>query len=219
MSTVCTLTLTILKSKSKIYLGLPTFSVQSLGIVFDAAGFVDSDLITIHYPSDCGFAVDNILVSLSRNVCNCDFAVVENGARLSLLWVTHFLYPIKLTLGTTDIHPCVRQHIFVIDVKIRKLTACFAEFPEIPNILHQRDAGQGPLQIGRKNFTVIGTVEKTVDVVENILFTDVFTVLFPGSFENELRNPVSANLLRLLYTFKQGGVLFGSSLIIVEWKA
>ena len=44
------------------------FAAPVVGVVFDAAGFVDGDLVALHDPFEGGLAVDDVVVGFQRGM-------------------------------------------------------------------------------------------------------------------------------------------------------
>ena len=55
--------------------GVVVFAAPVVGVVFDAAGFVDGDLVALHDPFEGGLAVDDVVLGFEG-----DAVVVNDGA-------------------------------------------------------------------------------------------------------------------------------------------
>ena len=70
----------------------PLFARPEVGVVFDAAVFVNGHRIAFHHPFYGTLAIHHVVVGLGRDVVNGDVPVVDDGVALVLFGESHFLH-------------------------------------------------------------------------------------------------------------------------------
>ena len=67
--------------------------------------------------------------------------------------------------------------VLIVKVELRQPASRLAEGDELFGTLHDGDAGKGFAEVVGKALAIVGTVEQTIDVVEDVFFGEA---LCPG---------------------------------------
>ena len=160
-------------------------------IVDDAAFLVGFDDLAFHHPFQCGFAVDDVVISLKRDVLHRDVVVIDHGGQvffpalsapfpLGRVFDTVEGDGIILRLGDQAVvalfeRDHVRLNAFKVHMQIAKGAACVAEGGEVIKALDRRNARELFGEVVFEPRAILGRVQQAIDVVEQILFADLLS--------------------------------------------
>lgn len=158
-----------------------------VGVVGDVAVFVGGDGLAFHDPFDGGFAVDDVVVGFERDVAEGDVGIVVDdglvGNAFSAGGVGGFA---ETHLG--DAEMLGGEHVgrefagvegdgvgfdaFVVQVEVGELSSGAGKGPEGVGAFDGGDAGQLFAEVVGVAGAVVGRVQQSVDVVEEVFLAD-----------------------------------------------
>lgn len=167
------------------------FLAPVVGVVLDAGGFVDGDLVAFHDPFEGGLAVDDVVVGFQRDAIEGEEGVVMD-AGLVRLESGGFLRGRGLGeghLGDVELLPRIEAEFrgdfgkrvrlagFVVEMPLGEGAAGFGEFFVVRRLLGERDARQHLLEVRGGAAAVFRGMQDAIDIVEKIQISFVVEIL------------------------------------------
>ena len=173
------------------------FAAPVVGVVLDAAGFVDGDLVALNDPFDGRLAVDDVIVGFQRDAIEGEVGVVVD-AGLVRLEAGVFLGGRGLSeghFGDVELLPWVEAEFrgdfgeriwfdgFVVEMPLGEGAASLGEFPVVRRLLSQRNAREHLLEIRGEAAAVFRGMQDAIDVVEDVILAHVLAVDFAELYQ------------------------------------
>ena len=191
-----------------------------VGVVGDLAGFVGGDGLAFHDPFDGGFAVDDVVVGFGGDVAEGDVGIVVDDSFVGKAFAGFGVFGFAEThFGDVEVvggelfgreFACVEGDgilfgAFVVEMQVGEAAAGLAEGAEGFDAFDGGDAGQLFAEVVGVAGAVVGRVEESVDVVEEILFGEGLAGIgFLEVGQSRVADPVPADVAVL------AGGFFGS---------
>jgi hypothetical protein len=179
------------------------FAAPVVGVVFDATGFVDLDLVAVEEPVEGGLAVDDVVLGALGDVGEGDVGVVDDARFVEAVAVGFLL---RGGAGVGHLFDAVEFEGFegefvaldgdvgmgrdglVVEVEFGEVASGLGEGLVVGGFRGERDAGEHFLEVGGEAFAVFRAVEDAVNVGENVFFGDGVSVGFAEGGENGVRD-------------------------------
>lgn len=161
------------------------FDGVSIGIIYNATGWVGLYALALHNPFKSGLTVNNIIVSFQGDAGDGDVPVIDHRC-LVQIWALaaklHLLDAVEahwiIRLDQACIAPAkddrIRSRCLVIAMQVSQLAPCGDEGPKVNGLLHSRNARQFLGEIVGIAAAVVFGVQDAIYVVEEIFFGDSF---------------------------------------------
>lgn len=181
-----------------------------VGVVGDLAGFVGGDGLAFHDPFDGGFAVDDVVVGFEGDVAEGDMGIVVDDGFVGKAFAGGGVFGFaEAHFGDAEVvggelfgrefagveGDGVFGGAFVVEMEVGEAAAGLAEGAEGLDAFDGGDAGQLFAEVVGVAGAVVGRVEESIDVVEEILFGEGFAGIgFLEVGQSRVADPVPADV-------------------------
>lgn len=167
------------------------FAAPVVGVVFDATGFVNFDLVAVEEPVEGGLAVDDVVVGVLGDVGDGDVGVVDDAGFVEAVavgfllrggaGVGHLLDAVEVEgfeseFVAFDGDAGMGRNGLVVEVEFGEVASGLGEGLVVGGFRGERDAGEHLLEVGGEALAVFRAVEDAVDVVEDVFLGDLLSV-------------------------------------------